>query len=107
MLPSDGDRGTPAYDLERIQQLVGQGELSRRITGAAVEGARPLGLGVPEIVAAVLELTPACFYKSMEAEKLPGSWQDVYHLQYRSVDLYIKLQLSPRALGVVVQFKKR
>jgi motility quorum-sensing regulator/GCU-specific mRNA interferase toxin len=77
------------------------------ITAAADEGARLLGFEEAESVAAVLELTPACFYKSMEAEKQLGLWQDVYHLQYRSVDLYIKLQVSPRGLGVVVQFKKR
>jgi hypothetical protein len=43
----------------------------------------------------------------MEAERLPGLWQDVYHLRYGSVDLYIKLQISARGRGVVVQFKKR
>jgi hypothetical protein len=63
MLPFDaGGRGTPAYDLERIQQLVGQGSISRDITMTAVEGARPLGITPDQIVEAVLMLTPQCFY---------------------------------------------
>ncbi|HEX8903540.1 MAG TPA: type II toxin-antitoxin system MqsR family toxin [Longimicrobiaceae bacterium] len=105
MLPSN-PKG-PAYDLEHIQRLVGQGPISCVITGASVEGARGLGLEQSAIVEAVLELTPACFYKSMEAEKRPGLWQDVYHLHYLSFDLYIKLQVDPDGLAIVVQFKTR
>lgn len=100
-------RGKPTYDLQQLQQLVGQGELSRVFTQAAKEGASRLGLGELDIVAAVLELSAAAFYKSMEAEKCPGLWQDVYHLQYRGVALYIKLQLSPDRRAVVVQFKRK
>ncbi|HSU17292.1 MAG TPA: type II toxin-antitoxin system MqsR family toxin [Longimicrobium sp.] len=108
MLPYDPHGpDTPAYDLERIQQLVGQGELSRVITGASRQGADQLGFEEPDIVAAVLGLTPTCFYKSMEAEKRPGLWQDVYHLHFRAMDLYIKLQIDPDGFAIVVQFKKR
>ncbi len=107
MLPSDQSRGTPTYDLERIQQLVGQGAISRRVTTAALEGAHQLGLDRSEIIAAVLELTPTCFHKSMEADKCPGLWQDVYHLRYRSMELYIKLQIDPVGIAVVIQFKAR
>jgi len=107
MLPSNQSRSTPAYDLERIQQLVGQGALSRRITAAAVEGAHQLGWDDTHVVAAILHLTPGCFYKSMTAEKRPGLWQDVYHLQYQSAELYIKLQIDPYGIAVVVQFKPR
>lgn len=99
--------GKPTYDLELLQQLVGQGEFSRVVTQAAREGATRCGLDVPAIIAAVLELGPADFYKTMEAAQCPGLWQDVYHLRFRDVDLYIKLQLSPDRRGVVVQFKRK
>jgi motility quorum-sensing regulator/GCU-specific mRNA interferase toxin len=99
--------GTPTYDLQHLQQLVGQGPLTCAITAAARAGGIRLGLDVPETVAAVLELRESDFYKTMEAEQCPGLWQDVYHLRFRGVVLYIKLQLSPDGRAVVVQFKQR
>jgi motility quorum-sensing regulator/GCU-specific mRNA interferase toxin len=105
MLPSN--EHTPTYDLQHVQWLVGQGEVSSFITTVARNGARECGLSISELVEAVLELSPANFYKSMEADKRPGMWQDVYHLSFRGVELYIKLQISPAGDAVVVQFKAR
>jgi len=99
--------GRSTYDLEMLQRLIGQGPLSRVITTAAIGGAGLLNIDTAGIVEAVLALTPAHFYKSMEAEKRPGLWQDVYHLPFEGVEIYIKLQLSPDGRGVVVQFKLR
>jgi len=107
MLPYDSSGGVARYDLELVQQLVGQGELSCTITTAARDGARECGLDVDELVEAVLALSTTNFYKSMKAEKLPGMWQDVYHSSFREVELYIKLQISPVGKAVVVQFKQR
>lgn len=108
MLPSNPERrATPAYDLERIQQLAGQGGLSSVITATARHGAGTLGLEESDIISAVLELTPACFHKSMPAEKRPELSQDVYYLRFRAVELYIKLQIDPEGFAIVVQFKKR
>jgi hypothetical protein len=99
--------GKPTYDLQLLQQLVGQGELSCTMTRAAKAGAALLGLNEEEIVEAVLLLTTGHFYKSMESEKLSGLWQDVYHLRFRGEWLYIKLQLGSNGHAVVVQFKVR
>lgn len=100
-------RGKPAYDLHELQRLIGQGPISSSITRTAKRGAAALGLGDEDIVDAVLELTSMHFYKSMEAEQQPGLWQDVYHLDYLGVQLYIKLQISADGRGVVVQYKAR
>ncbi len=100
-------RGTPTYDLHLLQHLVGQGELSRAVTESARAGAIAMGWNVPEIIEAVLELDSRDFYKTMEAEKCPGLWQDVYHLDFRGDALYIKLQRSPDGRAVVVQFKRK
>jgi motility quorum-sensing regulator / GCU-specific mRNA interferase toxin len=62
---------------------------------------------VPDIIAAVLELRPGDLHKSMESLRCPGLWQDVYHLEFRGVKLYIKLQLSPDGRATVIQFKQR
>jgi len=107
MLPYDSGRSVARYDLDLMLQLVGQGELTRVVTTAARAGARECGFGEDELVEAVLALSTADFYKSMEAEKRPGTWQDVYHSLFRGVELYIKLQISPDGDAVVIQFKAR
>jgi hypothetical protein len=90
-----------------MQRLVGQGRLSSHITIAALNGVSEANLGEADLVAAVLALMPEHFYKSMEAEKSPGHWQDVYHLPYQGVVLYIKLQIRSDGRAVVVQCKPR
>jgi hypothetical protein len=99
--------GKPTYDLEQLQQLVGQGELTRSITESALNGGAPLGFGVEEIVEAVLLLEERHFYKTMESTQIPGLWQDVYHLQHQGEQLYIKLQMGLNGRAYVVQFKRK
>lgn len=99
--------GKPTYVLQHLQQLVGQGELSRLVTVAAQGGARDAGFAEEDIISAVLELRSSDFYKTMEAERCPGLWQDVYRPEFRDCPLYIKLQLSPDKRAIVVQFKVR
>jgi hypothetical protein len=105
MLPSD--KRLPTYDLDEIQRLVGQGELSRFVTEAAAEEAERLGFVLDDVVEAVLLLSPENFYKTMEASRFPGRWQDVYHLSFRGVPLYIKLQIDNCGRAVVIQFKRK
>jgi hypothetical protein len=100
-------RGQPTYDLQELQRLIGQGPISSAITAVAEEGARAFGWDRDDIVEAVLELTTQHFYKSMESERKPGLWQDVYHLEFRSIRLYIKLQMGFDGRAGVVQFKAR
>ena len=108
MLPSHSGGRRPTYDLELVQQLIGQGPLSCLITVAAREGARDCGFSEPDdIDEVILALSPANFYKTMEAEKCPGRWQDVYHSEFYGVELYIKLQINSAGTAVVVQFKRR
>ena len=99
--------GKPTYDLQLLQQLIGQGELSRAITKAATQGALLLDFDRNAIIDAVLLLRPEHFYKTMESELLPGMWQDVYHLEFRGEHLYIKLQLADDGRAFVVQFKQK
>jgi motility quorum-sensing regulator/GCU-specific mRNA interferase toxin len=100
-------RGVPTYDLQEIQRLLGQGPISSSITKVAEEGAAELNWTRDDLVEAVLHLTVQDFYKSMESERMPGLWQDVYHVKFRGVWLYIKLQIGVGGRAVVVQFKQR
>jgi hypothetical protein len=100
-------RGQPAYNLQELQRRIGQGPISSSITMVAQKGAAEFGWSGEEIVEAVLELTSEHFYKSMESERMPGFSQDVYHLEFQGVPLYIKLQLAVSGTAFVVQFKRR
>jgi hypothetical protein len=107
MLPLEPRWDRPTYDLQEVQRLVGQGELSRAISASALLGAEALRFSREEIVEAVLSLGPGDFYKSMESERFPGLWQDVYHLWFEGVPLYIKLQVDAKGRAVVIQFKRK
>jgi hypothetical protein len=97
----------PTYDLRQLQWLVGQGELSRVISYVAAQGANELDFSREDIVEAILSLEETHFYKSMESERISGLWQDVYHLWYRGVHLYVKLQVDMKGRAVVIQFKRK
>lgn len=99
--------GKPTYDLQLLQQLVGQGPLSRVMTLAATDGAGAMGFSDDQIIEAVLQLMPIHFYKTMESEQVPGLWQDVYNLPFRNKHIYIKLQMGHNGRAYVVQFKQK
>jgi len=81
-----------------------------RVTGTAAREAGALSLEEADIVACVIGLNEAVFYKSMQALNRPGFWQDVYRPEYGGIQLYVKLQLEgavPDDLVVIIQFKRR
>jgi hypothetical protein len=99
--------GVPAYDLQELQRLIGQGPISSVITVAARDGASDACMTDADLVDAVLTLQSTDWYKTMESVKRAGLWQDVYHLEYRGTWLYIKLQMLSDGRAVVVQFKRK
>jgi Motility quorum-sensing regulator, toxin of MqsA len=107
MLPFHDRSRTPTYDLAEVQRLVGQGPISSMISDAARQGAARLDLYEAEIVEAILLLSSSNFHKTMEAERTPGLWQDVYHLRYREKDLYVKVQIDRKGRAIVISCKKR
>jgi hypothetical protein len=100
--------GMPAkYDIGRVLVLIAS--LRYRITGTAARGASELGFDESDIVECVNALMRSHFYKTMEAEKRPGFWQDVYRTEHGGIPLYVKIQLeglNPDELVVVIQFKR-
>lgn len=82
-----------SYGLGKFRRLFERPE--RVISKDAQKGADVLGFDVQdieEVVSGVLEREH--FYKTMESEKFPGLWQDVYKLEFRGVPLYVKLQIT-------------
>ncbi|WP_312949904.1 type II toxin-antitoxin system MqsR family toxin [Superficieibacter sp.] len=98
------DKWTPHTDLAVVQEMVRQGK--RRVTTTAYNGAAALGFSSRnEMFEVILALTPSDFYKSMEAEKDPGYWQEVYKPVYLCQDIYLKFIVKDDV--VIVSFKER
>ncbi len=103
---------TPHYDLNEIKNLINNPD-RRIITGSSRKGAVELGYADDhDIARRVQDLKTEEFDKSMEADKFPGLWQDVYfttddHYNPIPTLIYIKLQKSADDRGVVISFKKK
>lgn len=63
------EKHTPHCKLQVVRTLVDAGQV--RATLSALSGAAALGLAFDDIVATVLALTPADFYKSMTTHTRP------------------------------------
>lgn len=96
-------RSDPTYDLGEIQGKVRAGLYW--ITLAARRGGANVGFSEDDIVASVLSLSAADFYKTMEADAAPGLWQDVYRPVYEKIALYVKLQIELDGDAIVISFK--
>lgn len=96
---------SPSYSLALLQALVGRGEY--HVTHSATWTAVEVGCDQTDIEECVLSLSPSDFYKSMAAERRPGTMQDVYRPRFRGRALYVKLQLGTAVNGhqaVVISF---
>ena len=97
------EKKRPHYNLSTIQHFIK--EKKYFITRSAYREAFALNFDENDILKVVDSLTYKNFYKSMTSYKNHKLWQDVYHFSYKSIKLYIKLQLTDRA--VVISFKKK
>jgi motility quorum-sensing regulator/GCU-specific mRNA interferase toxin len=88
--------------LPRIKILVGAGKV--RTTQTARVGAVALGFSYSEMLAVVLALKPADFYKSMTTYSDHTIWQDVYRPKTSAGDVYLKLTVVDDVL--IVSFKE-
>ena len=70
------EKKIPHCPLPMVKNLVDAGQV--RTTSTARIGASELGLDFPGMLAVILALTPADFYKSMTTHHDHTIWQDVY-----------------------------
>ena len=96
------EKHTPHCKLQVVKALVDAGQV--RATLSALSGAAALGLAFDEVVATVLALTPADFYKSMTTHADHCIWQDVYRPRTVAGDVYLKLTVIDDVL--IVSFKE-
>ena len=96
------EKRTPQYPLPAVRELITEGKV--RATFSALAGAASLALTFEEMVAVVLSLTPADFYKSMTTHADHKVWQDVYRPVTTAGKIYLKLTVIESVL--IVSFKE-
>lgn len=96
------EKRTPHCQLSRVRELVRMGRV--RTTHSARVGAIALGFSYSEMIAVVLELKSADFYKSMTTYADHTIWQHVYRPKTAAGDVYLKLTVIDDVL--IVSFKE-
>ncbi|MDR3435676.1 type II toxin-antitoxin system MqsR family toxin [Telmatospirillum sp.] len=96
------EKSVPHCKLSVVKALIEAGAV--RTTKSAREGAVALGFDFDEMLAAVLALTPADFYKSMTTYADHRVWQDVYRPSTPFGDVYLKLMIVDDV--IIVSFKE-
>ncbi len=96
------EKPTPHCKLTVVKAFVGAGKV--RVTQSARMGATALGLELSDMLAVVMALTPADFYKSMTTHADHTVWQDVYRPSTQAGDVYLKLTVMEDVL--IVSFKE-
>jgi len=95
------EKRTPHCPLERVKVLAA----ARRIrpTGAALRGAKALGIDYPGMLEVISSLERTDFYKSMTSHMDHRVWQDVYRPLTAIGYVYLKLSVVDDVL--IVSFK--
>ena len=96
------EKRTPHCKLPVVKALIDAGKV--RTTHAARVGADALGFDYSGMLAVVLALGPADFYKSMTSHADHAIWQDVYRPSTSAGDVYLKLTVIDDVL--IVSFKE-
>jgi len=91
------------YPLSDVAEFIRKRK--RVITVSAIQHAHQLGFSETEIYDIILELDWTDFCKSMASYSDHKLWQDVYKIERKGINLYIKLQVRDDK-AVIVSFKK-
>jgi motility quorum-sensing regulator / GCU-specific mRNA interferase toxin len=100
------EKRRPTYDLDAIKLSIGSVE-TLAITISAMRDAIALGFDRGGIVQTINSIERAMFYKSMTTLKDHRLWQDVYHVPWEGLTLYIKFQADVITEFSVVSFKEK
>lgn len=96
------EKGTPHCKLSVVKAMLKDGKI--RTTKAAREGGTALGFDFDGMIAIVMALTSADFYKSMTTHVDHRIWQDVYWPITPVGEVYLKLTVIDDVL--IVSFKE-
>lgn len=96
------EKRTPHCPLERVKALTAARRISP--TGAALRGARALGMDYPGMLEVIASLKHTDFYKSMTSQVDHRVWQDVYRPLTAIGYVYLKVSVVDDVL--IVSFKE-
>ena len=101
------EKSKPSYSLADIKQsFLRIEQLGLCITGTAFRTAQELGFSREDIMTAVQALKSTEFYKSMTSQYDHRIWQDVYHLRFRGLKLYVKFTITKDGF-LLLSFKEK
>ena len=100
-MPNVVDKYTPTYNLESFKKSKFEIKQSALLSAAA------LGFERAEIHDAISVMAPQHFYKSMTSYNNHRIWQDVYHVPYKGLMLYIKFTQGTITDFSLLSFKKK
>ncbi|WP_294960800.1 type II toxin-antitoxin system MqsR family toxin [Sulfurimonas sp.] len=91
------------YSLQYAKDLISDGQYF--VTRTARVDYTNLGLDDEQVLEIIMSLVNRDLYKSMTSYSDNKIWQDVYHKTIDNLELYIKLQITNKA--IVISFKER
>ena len=89
----------PTFNLEEFKNS------DYEITKTAQKSAENLGFKLNEIDEVISTMKPEHFYKSMTSYQNHKIWQDVYHVPYENLILYIKFTKNVISEFTLLSFK--
>lgn len=95
------EKFNPSYSLEEFKQS------DFRITKTAQRNAEDLGFEVKDIREVVSTMELKHFYKSMTSYADHRIWQDVYHVPYGNMILYVKFTQNFISEFTLLSFKEK
>ena len=77
------------------------------MTISALKSAAALGLARTDVAETIRSMKPSHFYKSMTSYRDHTRWQDVYHVPWDGMVLYVKFTDDVLTEFTVLSFKER
>ncbi len=87
------EKRKPTYDLEGFRREF-RATRALRMTRTAQDATLRLGLTLEDVVQVVQSMKRSNFYKSMTSHADHRVWQDVYHVPWGGLVLYVKLTVD-------------
>ncbi len=87
------EKKLPHYDLYSFQQEF-SAPSKLRMTDTASTNALELGMTMTDVVTMIQSMKRSHFYKSMTSASDHKVWQDVYHVPWSGLLLYVKLTVD-------------
>jgi motility quorum-sensing regulator/GCU-specific mRNA interferase toxin len=100
------EKRKPSHDLARFKLVAGDPN-RLDMTTQATRDARALGLERPAICRIIQTMTRAMFYKSMTSYEDARRWQDVYHIPWNGLTIYLKFTDNVVTEFTVLSFKEK